>query len=76
MKHHQPEPIRPTLTLLSVDGSTELSVWPPIPGGNETPVVQVDVEAEGVSVAVEYTRDQAIRFATAILAAAYLPGGK
>jgi hypothetical protein len=68
--------IRPTLVLPSVDGSAELSVWPPIPGGNKTPVVQIDVAGDNTSVAVEYTKEQAVRLATAILAAAYLPEGK
>lgn len=72
MSKHHPI-IRPTIVLSDAEGGTELSVWPPVPGGNQTPVVQIDVEGEGISVSVEYSRDKAIRLATAILAAAYLP---
>ena len=59
--------IKPTIVLKDKDGD-ELSVWPPIPGAADLPVVQID--SGDTHVAFEFTKAEAPRLAAAILAAA------
>lgn len=59
--------VKPTVVLKDKDGD-ELSVWPPLPGATDLPVVQID--HEDIHVAFEYTKAEASRLAAAILAAA------
>lgn len=58
---------KPTHVHKDADGF-ELSIWPPIPGVTENPVVQIDFGSQSLS--AEYIPEAAPAIAAAILAAA------
>lgn len=60
---------KPTFVATDPNGN-ELSIWPPIPGAEEAPVIQIDNVEMGLSLAAEFTPEQASAIAAAVLAAA------